>query len=89
MGISPHAPVGTRTRSVGNSGLVQIRRPQAAPVFSWLCWRSSVHGPQGKCQPRAPTTHLMGVDIASGLDGHDVTVIGEHSEEHRAVVLPW
>lgn len=31
----------------------------------------------------------MGVDVASGPDGHDVAVVGEDGEQHRAVVLPW
>lgn len=42
--------------------------------------------------PYGPTfpvvrTHLVGIDIASSPDGHNVGVIGEHSEQHWAVIL--
>lgn len=34
-------------------------------------------------------TYLIGKHISSSLDGHNMGVIGEHSEQHGTVVLSW
>lgn len=47
------------------------------------------HTPKSLDATQSPRTHLVGVDVASGPDSHDVSVVGEHGEQHRAVVLPW
>lgn len=32
--------------------------------------------------------YLIGVDVASGPDGHNMGVVGEHGVQHWTVVLP-
>lgn len=66
------------SQNVGSTGTgcahCTQRNLNASQGFPWSIHPKSLHGTQ------FPRTHLIGIDIASGLDSYDVGVVGEHGE---------